>query len=282
MEADQRGTVMLWIGVVVGLALALAGLLDAPARGTGLPAGAVALVGEQVIVEADLVRAIAAVNADRREPADAAERRRLLDRLIDEELLLQHAFELGLTRRDPRIRGQLVGGVIEVVVGEADASEPSAHEVEAFYDQHRGYFAQPGRVRVRRRRVLGDTDAARRAAQDVAQAWREGRPVPAGSDVGVPVPDDLLPLTKLTQYLGPTLVEHAASLEVGAVSEPIAQGGAWHVVQVVDRGEPHEPPLDEIRDVVAAELRRRRGEEALRRYVDDLRRRTVVVTRELP
>ena len=269
-------------GVIVGLGLALVGLVDEPMSAVGLPPGAVAVVDGHVLAADDLEQAVAALDADRRTPADAAERRRLLDRLIDEELLLQHAIDLDLVRRDPRVRGQLVSGVIEAVVAESEATEPTEEDLRAFYADQRGYFVRPGRLRVRRHRMPGGGEAARVRAEEVAQALREGRVPAAAAEAAIPVPDALLPLAKLRQYLGPTLTAAADRLETGATSQPILHAGAWNVLQVVEREPDATPPFEEVRDAVAAEARRRRGEEALRRYLDDLRERAVVVMRTRP
>ena len=63
------------------------------------------------------------------------------------------------------------------------------------------------------------------------------------------------------------------SLEVGAVSDPIRSATGYHVLQVVEREAEWVPPREEIADEVLAEYRRRRGEEALRAYLDRLRAR---------
>ena len=39
------------------------------------------------------------------------------DRLVDEELLLQRGFELGLVRRDAKVRNDVVAAVIDTAVG---------------------------------------------------------------------------------------------------------------------------------------------------------------------
>ncbi|MCP4040315.1 MAG: hypothetical protein GY733_25455 [bacterium] len=45
------------------------------------------------------------------------------------------------------------------------------------------------------------------------------------------------------------------------------------MAQLVDRDLPESPPLDEIREQVAVDWRRRAGDRALRDYLDELRAR---------
>lgn len=270
MTADLRARLLLGAGVAVGLGLAVAGLLvsDPAARP---PGGMAAVVNGIPIAQADLHRALAAVEADRRTPAPPGEAARVLDRLIDEELLLQHAMALGLPRSDPRIRGELVRGVVDVVVAESEAEAPTDAELEAFYATDAPYFAQAGQWRVARYFVRGSGPEERARADQIARALREGRPLVDEGDPTIPVPDALLPQATVEQYLGPTLAAAAMRLTEGGVSEPIVATGGLHVLQVRDVAPGGVAPFAEVREVVEAEYRRRRGEEALRTYLAGLR-----------
>jgi len=270
MTSDLRARLLLGVGVVVGLGLAIAGLL-VPDAVTMPPEGAAAVVNGIPIARADLERALEAVESDRRTASPAGEAARVLDRLIDEELLLQHAMALGLPRSDPRIRGELVRGVVDVVVAESEAEAPTDAALEAFYAIDARYFARAGRRRVARYFVRGSGTEQRARAGEIVRALREGRPLVDEGDATVPVPDAFLPAAKLEQYLGPTLAAAASRLMDGGVSEPILAVGGLHVLQVRGVQPAGAPPFAEIRDVVEAEYRRRRGEEALRTYLRGLR-----------
>ena len=68
--------------------------------------------GEPISREA-FARFAAAVAAERRSATlDAEERRRLLERMIDEELLLQRGIALGLARYEPTARRSIVSALI--------------------------------------------------------------------------------------------------------------------------------------------------------------------------
>jgi hypothetical protein len=55
---------------------------------------------------------------------DGEARRRLLLRLVDEELLLQRAVELGVHRKDPAARRAILSAVIASVTSEGEAGQP--------------------------------------------------------------------------------------------------------------------------------------------------------------
>ena len=108
------------------------------------------------------------------------------------------------------------------------------------------------------------------------RSWTRAVTQVAGSD-----PRHVLPLAKLTEYVGPTAARTALALAPGAVSDPVRSSSGFHVLLLVHRDEETVPPLADIEDEVREEWRRRNGEHALRTQLDDLRARaSVEVTAE--
>jgi len=283
---DGRARVLFALGAAVGLVCA-AGSLIVPGGGAGfaLPPDAVALVNGETVRMQEYERALAALENDRRGEIGEAERRRVLDRLIEEELLIQRGLELGLVRHDRRLRGDLVSTLIQAVVSEAGMTEPTQAEIESFYRENFDYFTQPGRMRTRQILVrVGGSRSAEEAlerGQEIAQRLRTGESFEAvrnalGDPEIVPLPDGLLPLTKLREYLGPTAARTLLSLEEGAVGDPVRTAGGFRVLQALEREPARTPPLAEIRSQVRAEHRRRVGDRALRVYLDELRERAEI------
>lgn len=285
---------LLLAGAALGLGLAAFGLLEAPGSESKLPAEAVARVGERVIRRVDYERILAGVENDLRSPVDAAMRRRVLDRMIDEELLVQRALDLGLAAVDRRIRGELTSALIDSIVSGAEAEEPDERAIASHFEANRDFFTRLGRLRARslffssRASSRSDRAAiepgqaaepraaalqrARRAAARLArdEPLEEVRRALADPQVS-PLPDALLPASKVRDYLGPRLLETIEALEVGEWSDPVESETGFHLVQLVDREQAVVPPLEEVRALVRQDLERRRGDEALRRYLDELR-----------
>lgn len=289
-QQPRRPTILLVAGALVGAALAAVGL-TASAHNGALPAGVVALVNGQSIGTEDYARMLQAVASDKRDPLSADDRQHVLDRIIEEELLVQRGLDLGLARQDRRVRADLITTVIDGVVSDANEREPSDEEVAAFFTANRDFFAGPGRIRVRQVfvRVTTPSDPAAQArAEEAARRLRGGESVDAvAAALGDPplstLPDAPLPPSKLRDYVGPTALRAALELGVGEVSDPVRSGTGYHVLQVVERQPDAVPALDEIRPQVVAEFRRRAGERALREYLDELRASaTVVVAEPLP
>src|SRR5262245_15920688 len=276
----SRAVLWLALGATAGIGCAALGLLLSGERGRTLPANAAASVNGAVIRFEEYDRAVAAFAYDRRDPIGPAERRHVLDRMLDEELLVQRGLELGLARSDRRVRGDIVSAMIELVVSQADDIEPSDGEVRAFYEENRDYFARTDRLLVQqvfvRAAPLRSEEEARARADQAARRLRTGEPFDRvrealGDAEVAPVPRDLLPIAKLREYLGPTAAHAAEALDVGGTSDPQRSGTGYHVLVLLDRSPGAEPPLAAVQEQVRAELRRRASERALRSYLDDLR-----------
>lgn len=278
-------------GATLGLALAVASLVSGGSADESLPSDAVARVNGVVIRGDDFQRLVAGLESDTRQPIDDERRQHVLDRMIDEELLVQRALDLGLATVDRRVRADLTSALIASVVASAESEDPSDDELRAFYEENRDFFTVPGRLRARQVffRVKGvDQEAtARNRAAAARDRLLAGDPFESvREELGDPeisrVPDALLPPTKLREYLGPTAQRAVGALDVGDWSEPVRSGTGVHVLQLVEREPERTPELEAVRSNVAAEWRRRAGDRALREYLDSLRGdANVVLTDEL-
>ncbi|HUS23438.1 MAG TPA: peptidylprolyl isomerase [Candidatus Binatia bacterium] len=241
--AARLPRLLLVTGLLSGIGAAALGLRPPPE----LPDGAVAVVNGQPILRDAWLRAVAAVASERREPLTAADQRHILDRLVDEELLVQRALALGLAERNGRVRSVLVQEAM-IAAGGAVAAPLDDAALRRFYDEHRAQFAPAPSLRVRAWRVA--SDGARSPFQPA---------VPRGS----------LPAATLRNYLGPQLTARAQAAEPGtAVTSP--DGTA--VVEVLERVPSAAPPYEAVRAEVLAEARRRADEDAVRALLAELRR----------
>lgn len=275
------------LGLAVGLGIATFAILEpADEKETApLPPDVAAMVNGVVIGKSELDRAMEALVADSRNEPDAELRERMLERLIEQELLLQRAYDLGLDRSDRVVRNSLVSAMVQSVLASAPKPDTDPEEIRAFYEANRNFFALAGRVRVRALRFPvespdGESDAKDRA-EAAAARLRLDEPIETiradlGGRLFTPVPDAPLPPSQLVTYLGPTPAREAMRLRVGEVSDPVRGGSAWFVLKVIERERGKVPPLEAVRQEVLNEMDRRAGEEALADYIEDLRRQADV------
>ncbi len=278
MSDDRRAMLLLGAGLVAGIAMAGWGLVRSDAAPPG--SDAVALVNGVAIGREQLARFAAAVAAERKQlELEPEMRRRLLERMIDDELLFQRAEALGLARHEPMARRAMVAALVASVTADAEVAEPSEAEKRRFYREHAERFTRPGRLRVEaafvsvRRRPEA---LALERAREIRRRLLEGEDFDAlrqelGDDPVARLPAGPLPIETLRRYLGPTAASAAARLRPGEVGAPVRGGDGYFVLRLAERREPVVAPYEEMLEEVRGELLRSRGDAALRGYLADLR-----------
>lgn len=276
---------LLLTGALAGMALAGLGVLEPRQQPTrAVPDHAVAVVEGQVITRADYQRALANLEAERRAEnrLEESARRQVLERLIDEELLVQRGLELGLAARDPRVRADLSAAVVDMMTargqGEATSEDPGDAELERFYRENQAYFARPARVRVEQHWFADKAQAEAARAHLLA-----GQELPddlRGDAAPVPIPDALISASRLSDYLGATALRFVLDAPVGQPSPIVPATGGYRVLRVLERQPAAARPFDEIREQVLIEYRRRAGERAVRRFLEERRERAQIAIAE--
>ncbi|GIW43557.1 MAG: peptidylprolyl isomerase [Candidatus Binatia bacterium] len=284
--APRRAYWLFALGVTAGIVLAALGITRSDRERRPLPAGAIARVGDALVWRNELERTVAALAQDRKTPLTEADRALALQRIVEEELLLQRALELDLPRTDLRARRALISAVVDSVVATQENAEASDAELRRFYEANRAWFTGPDLYRVRQIWFRVDAQEEAPAAEAKAQAAYEKIRAGAtfesvreqdGDPESPPLPDSLLTPGKIGELLGPTALRTVMELAAGAVSRPVRSATGYHILTVLERRSGEPPPFEEIRAQVAAEFRRRAADQALRTYLDELRARATIV-----
>lgn len=239
-----------------------------------LPDDAVAVVGTQPIPRAEWLRAVAAVESDRGTPLDAAARSAILQRLIDEELLFQHAIDSGLARNDPGLRKTLVAGLVDATTAGEGTDEAAAR---ALFERDPSYFSAQPRLRASALALPADAKPPDAAA---LQSALQGGPMHAQGKV-VDLPDQALTLPQIAQRLGGSAAEALRTAEPGRVLGPLHGDGAQLYLMLHERLT-DTPRYEDVADAVRTELARRHAEAALERLLTTLRSTTSIRIADAP
>jgi hypothetical protein len=274
-----RKPVLLWAGALLGMGLAAFGVLRRDARETPEPSGAVALVDGHALSREAFERLRERVGEARGSPVEAAsEQRELLERMIDEELLLRHGLELDLVHVDPELRGALLRSVVGAIQGAAEIEEPEEARLREFYRAHAELVRAPPRFDVELLHVAleGRSESGSyRLAAELARRAREGETL-AGlraelGDAGAPPLPAPVTLDALAERLGPNAARAVAQLAPGEVSDPLRGSEGWWVIRLRERALSGELPFEEVRERVREAWWSERGEAALREYLERAR-----------
>jgi len=251
----SRSFVLAGAAAVIGLLLAGAGLFSA--RGTSslvIPPEDIALVNQQPIARSDFLAQLRTLYGVDPAQTTPAERRRVLDDMIREELLVQRGKELDVAAFDPDVRSAMVAAVEQSVAADAMSRAPRDAELHAYYDARRDRYAGEGTITVRDL-VFDGVDAASLAAQAIRAgagpetALARGRGHEGHKTQG----EEFYFAARI--HLGDALFDAARRLRANEVSAPITQPDGVHLLVVSQNTPPLARPFEAARDQVLNDLR---------------------------
>ncbi len=281
----MRSLYLLGAGALMGIGLAFYGLVsDETARRDAWGDGVAAKINDSQISREAYETHIGRLAADKRNPLTDDDRAHVLERLIEEELLIQRGVEIGLVERERSVRAAIVQSMINAIIADTLTMDVPEKDLAAFYKDNGRYFVGAAQLHIRALMIRKgqDVEVARARAEKAQTALMAGAPVAQvretyGDAQIVRAPDGLLPAAKLRDYVGPTVLEAALGLDRGDVSDIVETPTAFHLFRVIDVQRAAIPPLDEVREQVLSEYRKRAGDKALRDYLEWLKSRADLV-----
>jgi parvulin-like peptidyl-prolyl isomerase len=249
-------------GAILGLLLGGYALFTASGTATqAVPPEDVALVNNRPILQSDFVTQTQVETGGPFKDATQADRKRVLQEMIDEELLVQRGLDVDLAASDPDVRSAMVAGVNLQVDAEVLASRPDEASLRAYYVAHRDRYAIDGSMDLRDL-VLGAATADEAASvKALEEAVRAGVPVDVAAGKYGFVESGHLPQGENYDFgvkakLGLALYQLAVGLTDGQVSAPVNDGGVVHVLAMIHR-KPNRPlDFDSARDSVYQDYQR--------------------------
>ena len=215
---------------------------------------------------------------DKRSPLTKKDKEYVLERMIEEELLIKRAIDLGMLENNPMARGTIVQQMIKNIISEGSRIEPEEKEIIEFFEENIGFFTKANRLRVRQIYFSEDEfgDKVHQEAKNVFTRLLKGETFDqvtlSGSNSALKVPDTLMNLSKVREYIGPSLMREAQLLKPGQFSEPKKVSGGYKIIYLVDREDAAQPEYSNIRSSVLSEFSKRRDDQSLRTYLDNLKK----------
>jgi hypothetical protein len=128
---------LLALGAVLGVASGIQSARNAAPATSALPPGVAALVDGRPIRAEEAARAVQMLAGDRRDPLSLEDRQRVLERLIDEELLVEFALARGLLASERSVRDAVTLAMVESVVAEGASRAATPEELRASFESAR-------------------------------------------------------------------------------------------------------------------------------------------------
>jgi peptidyl-prolyl cis-trans isomerase C len=277
------------LGAALGILLGGYGLFRGAPQTPAVPPGYVALVNQKGILVSDFRAQTAAVLGKPFEQTTHAERGKILQDMIDEELLVQRGVLLDLPETTTEVRDVMTAAV-NAQVNAAQTAPPTDADLKSFYEAHRANYAATGSMQVRDLllRFGGYQNADQSAAQaqtDAAEAayrLRAGMPVAQVMqhfglvDSGRADPGAVLDFAAKL-HLGAQLFQVAAGLSDGEISEPVTDADGVHLLVMQHREAPRVTDFASARPKIYADFVQSVAKQAQQEALKLLRREAQIL-----
>lgn len=266
-------------GALIGLLIAGYGLFTAKGtRSRGVPPEAVALVNGRAILRSDFMAQAQAQFTLPFSQTSTAQRRKTLDDMVDEELMMQRGIEIDLPSYDPDVRNALVAGVELEVSADALAQQPTEQELRQYYQAHEDRYSSEGIMQLRDLVVLSDAghpgDAARAVAGAAVAALRHGEGLEEVvrqyglADSGRFMDAGHVDTGNIFQFavrakLDDALYRAALALKDGEVSDPLEETDGVHLIAMVRHAFPVAQSFEDAQNRVFADFKKEAQDKVL-------------------
>jgi hypothetical protein len=239
---------------------------------TNYPPDTLVIVNGYPITQSTLRNTEKRIQLNSSDPMNPDDRELLLQRLIDDELILQHAEDLDILTTDPGIRKLLVRSSIESIVKDSRSIPISDEQLRNFYEDHKSVFQRPSRIHLKVASFLNP-----KIANDTGEIIKKEVPFElaiAETKTGelIDIPSSLLPEHVLRRYLGSELTEVALSLSENQISSTVTLGEFTYLIYVLAREPEQQLSFDDSRLQVTSEYRSRHRQNALTNALTHLRK----------
>jgi len=268
--------IILVLGIFIGISLASISLIKRVNFETA--GGWVANIEGAKITKEKYLLQLEGLRSDKRSPLTQKDKEFVLERMIEEELLIKRALDMGMLRTNPMARGTVVQQMINQIISDNDMVEISEVELNKFFTKNIGFFTNANRLRVKQIYFQDQEDGSVASFQKATQAFDTllsggtyDEAAFLGTQTALQVPDTLMTLSKVREYLGPSLMLIAGKLEPGEFTTPKRVSGGYKIVYLVDKENSKSPELSDIKNQVLSEFKKRRDDQSLRDYLEDLK-----------
>lgn len=230
----------------------------------------VANVNGQVIKEKDLQQGINLALAQGAEN-NAQLRDNVLNTLINQDLLIQQAKKQG-AEQDAQVQARIKEAektiLMDYALQQYIAKNPiSNEEVQKVYDDLAKQAAQQKEIKIRHILLKNENEAKKLVAQLAKNPKDFAKAAEKSADTGTAQNGGELGYQLLTNLI-PEVRDAVTNAKAGIINKPIKSQFGWHIIDVQD---PAKPLTVASFETVAPQIRQQLIQQAVQRYVQELR-----------
>ncbi|MGH8232341.1 MAG: peptidyl-prolyl cis-trans isomerase [Steroidobacteraceae bacterium] len=262
----RRSMLLFALGALIGLVIAGYGLFTAKGtRSHTVPPQDLALVNNRPVLRSDFMTQVQTQFSLPFAQSTPAQRRRVLEDMLAEELQVQRGLEIDLPSFDPDVRSAMVAGVELEISADVLAQQPTEQQLRDYYGLHREKYVSQGQLRLRD--LVAKSSDGRSAAQAMSDAQQAVTALRASvpleqvmqryhlEDSGVLLDAGHVDTGEVFEFaakakLGAEVYAAVARMQAGQISNPIPQSDGVHLVVMLE----HRMPVQEDYATAAAKV----------------------------
>ena len=271
---------LLLLASIIGTFLAIYSIMETNKNFSSLPDNIIATVNDKIIPSDKYQTVINLIQNDKRDQLTKADREMALDRIIEEELLVQYAYKNGFLEADDLLRKSIVRSVVDSIVEQALSVVPAEQDLLKFYEVNRQTFAIDEKYRVvilssQNRSDIDEGKVIWQSNYDLTLLRQTFKRIDR-----LDIPTGFISKIRLGTLIGPLLRDKVLSLQVGETSETLKTIYGYSIVTLVDKKDRVIPEFKEISEIVLQEYKRQQREEILEELLKDLKRQSDIKINE--
>lgn len=269
---ERWQNILLLSGLIIGAVLAANSIVR---ESNLIEKDWVASVGDIYISKEKYYSQLEGLARDKRNSITIKDKYYVLERMIEEELLIIRAKELGLLENNQIVRGSIIQQMIKLIISENYLESIEEEKLKKFYQDNIGFFSSASRLRLQQIYFSDSIGNSKQRSEEAYKKLKKGSTFQeislAADNSALTIPNSMMNLSKVREYIGPTLMNIAKRLEPGEFSTPMKVAGGYKIIFLFDKEFSKPEEFDSIKLKVLKEYQRRQDDESLREYLDDLK-----------
>ena len=272
---------LLILGIVFGLCFILLG--SVLPKNKIEDKNVVVSVNGHPIFQSDWDLALQALAMNKRNEITKEDQLLVLERLIDEQLLLQRGLEIDLPQTEGMVRKAIVNAMIDKVVVEGQVSTINEEELNSFYEDNKDFFSGHSEVHIKRIFIeYRSQEEDEKRLDKIRELLIDGEDfdfvVAEYGDYILPeIPNMLLPIKKLKDYLEPDLVTMVLNMQPGQITSEIETVNGFIFIYMLSSIRGEEKTFEAVKEQVSNEYKRRNDEISIQNYMEWLREKSEII-----
>ena len=254
---------------------------------------AIAKVNDQYINEDQFLKYAVSLGADFKAEEDQELINLVLERMIEEELLVQRAIELKLHHQDIQVRKVLIEQIIEFIL-QLDNSTPSNEILQKYFKDNIGKYKSEAEFKIDSIFIKSQSQNSAMLGSDYdfelhqdkldeiqklirTNGFKEAKQKFSDAQF-LSIPNKFMKYKDCVQYLGPSNCDNIKGMALGSISEIIFYNNGFYIFKIDDLNQTqvNETNFNDFREQVLFDYNNYQDDQSFIDYIEFLKSRASI------